>query len=147
MLDEILTYFFTKFWSLYINIILRRKGKKGVNKNMKEVYGIIRKLGLTSKYKGYYYLAEAVNMVMEQKEEQMRITKDIYPGLSKKFKSTPSNIEHDLLTVINVCWKTNKNGMDEIAGYPLKYKPTNSEFIDMLAYYLTEEDTIKTNVG
>ena len=55
---------------------------------MKEVYGIIRRLGVTSKYKGYYYLVEAVNMVMEQKEEQMRITKDIYPGLSKKFKLT-----------------------------------------------------------
>ena len=147
MLDEILTYIFTKFWSLYINIMLRRKGKKGVNKNMKEVYGIIRKLGLTSKYKGYYYLAEAVNMVMEQKEEQMRITKDIYPGLSKKFKSTPSNIERDIRTVINTCWETNKDGLDKIAGYPLKFKPTNSEFIDMIAYYLTEEDAVEANVG
>ena len=63
MLDEILTYIFTKFWILYINIMLRRKGKKGVNKNMKEVYGIIRKLGLTSKYKGYYYLAEAESLL------------------------------------------------------------------------------------
>ena len=114
---------------------------------MKKIYGIIRKLGVTSKYKGYYFLAEAINMVMEQKDEQMRITKDIYPGLARKFKSTPSNIEHDLRTVINVCWKTNKKGMDKIAGYPLKFKPTNSEFIDMIAYYLTEEDTIKTNVG
>ena len=114
---------------------------------MKGVYGIIRKLGITSKYKGYYYLAEAVNMVMEQKEEQMRITKDIYPGLSKKFKSTPSNIERDMRTVISACWKMNKPGLDEIAGYELKFKPTNSEFIDMVAYYLLEEDTIKTNVG
>ena len=114
---------------------------------MKEVYGIIRKLGITSKYKGYYFLAEAVNMVMAQKDGNIKITKDIYPNLSKKFKSTPSNIEHDIRTVVNVCWKTNKNGMDEIAGYPLKYKPTNSEFIDMIAYYLTEEDALKKNVG
>ena len=28
--------------------------------------------------------------------------------------------------------------MDEIAGYPLRYKPTNSEFIDMMAYYLAQ---------
>ena len=114
---------------------------------MKEVYGIIRKLGLTSKYKGYYYLAEAVNMVMEQKDGNIKITKDIYPNLSKKFKSTPSNIERDMRTVISACWKMNKPGFDEIAGYELKFKPTNSEFIDMIAYYLTEEDTIKTNVG
>ena len=29
---------------------------------MTEVYGIIRKLGATSKYKGYYYVADAVEM-------------------------------------------------------------------------------------
>lgn len=114
---------------------------------MKEIYGIIRKLGITSKYKGYYYLAEAVNLVMVQKDEHMRITKDIYPALSRKFKSTPSNIEHDIRTVVSVCWRTNKNGLDKIAGYPLKFKPTNSEFIDMIAYYLTEENALKTNVG
>ena len=114
---------------------------------MKEVYGIIRKLGLTSKYKGYYYLAEAVNMVMEQKDGNIKITKDIYPNLSKKFKSTPSNIERDIRTVINTCWETNKSGLDKIAGYPLKFKPTNSEFIDMIAYYLTEEDIVEANVG
>ena len=114
---------------------------------MKEVYGIIRKLGITSKYKGYYFLAEAVNMVMAQKDGNIKITKDIYPNLSKKFKSTPSNIERDIRTVINTCWRTNKSGLDEIAGYPLKFKPTNSEFIDMIAYYLTEEDALKKNVG
>jgi two-component system response regulator (stage 0 sporulation protein A) len=47
------------------------------------------------------------------------------------------NIEHDIRTVVNVCWVTNKEGLDEIAGYSLSYKPTNSEFIDMLAYYLS----------
>ena len=114
---------------------------------MKEVYGIIRRLGVTSKYKGYYFLAEAINMVMEQKDEQMRITKDIYPGLARKFKSTPSNIEHDIRTVVSICWKTNKKSLDEIAGYPLKFKPTNSEFIDMVAYYLLEENTAEVNVG
>ena len=32
---------------------------------MSEVYGLIRKLGATSKYKGYYYVAEAVNMAKD----------------------------------------------------------------------------------
>ena len=40
--------------------------------------------------------------------------------------------------MVNVCWEGNKKMLDEIAGYPLEYKPTNSEFIDMLAYYLRE---------
>ena len=41
---------------------------------MSEVYGLIRKLGATSKYKGYYYVAEAVNMAKELQERPMKIT-------------------------------------------------------------------------
>ena len=105
---------------------------------MKNVYSLIRKLGITSKYKGYYFVAEAINMVMKEQNEPMNITKEIYPDLAKKFNSTPTNIEHDIRTVVNVCWETNKSGMDKIAGHFLQYTPTNSEFIDMLAYYLSE---------
>lgn len=107
---------------------------------MRKVYGLIRKLGATSKYKGYYFVAEAVKMTMESQEVPMKITKDIYPCLAKKFKSTPMNVEHDIRTVINVCWTTNKETMEEIAGYPLIYRPTNSEFVDMLAYYLDQQE-------
>ena len=32
---------------------------------MRKVYRLIRQLGVTSKYKGYYYVAEAVRMFME----------------------------------------------------------------------------------
>lgn len=105
---------------------------------MREVYHLIRRLGATSKYKGYYFVAEAVKISMEAQERPIKITKDIYPFLAKKFKSTPMNVEHDIRTVINVCWTANKKTMDEIAGYSLNYRPTNSEFVDMLAYYLSQ---------
>ena len=66
---------------------------------------------------------------------------DFFDGyLARKYKTPPMNIEHNIRTVINTCWETNKKGMDEIAGYPLVCKPTNSEFIDMVAYYLSEEE-------
>lgn len=107
---------------------------------MKEVYRLIRRLGATSKYKGYYFVAEAVKISMELQEHPIKITKDIYPYLAKKYKSTPMNVEHDIRTVINVCWTANKHYLDRIAGYPLSYKPTNSEFVDMLAYYLSQNE-------
>ena len=112
---------------------------------MKKVYHLIRKLGATSKYKGYYFVAEAVKISMESQEHPIKITKDIYPSLARKFRSTPMNVEHDIRTIINVCWMANREMMSEIAGYTLNYRPTNSEFIDMLAYYLIqmEENTDK----
>ena len=30
--------------------------------------------------------------------------KDIYPILARKYKSTPSNVEHNIRTLINLCW-------------------------------------------
>ena len=106
---------------------------------MREVYGTIRRLGATSKYKGYYFVAEAIRMTMEFQERPMKITKDIYPKLAKKFKSKPSNIEHDIRTIVNVCWENHRERLEQIAGYPLEYRPTNSEFIDMIAFYLGSE--------
>ena len=106
---------------------------------MREVYGTIRRLGATSKYKGYYFVAEAIRMTMEFQERPMKITKDIYPRLAKKFKSKPSNIEHDIRTIVNVCWENHRERLEQIAGYPLEYRPTNSEFIDMIAFYLGSE--------
>lgn len=50
------------------------------------------------------------------------------------------NVERCIRIVINACWTKNKDGFEEIAGYPLNHKPTNSEFIDMVVYYLSESD-------
>ena len=44
---------------------------------MRNVYRLIRQLGVTSKYKGYYYVAEAVRMFMEIQDHPIKITKDI----------------------------------------------------------------------
>ena len=79
---------------------------------MREVYGTIRKLGATSKYKGYYFVAEAIRMTME-------------------FQERP------------ICWENHRERLEEIAGYPLEYRPTNSEFVDMIAFYLGDEKESK----
>lgn len=103
---------------------------------MRDVYSLIRKLGATSKYKGYYFLAEAVKVSMQLEERPIKVTKDIYPILAKRFKSTPSNIEHNIRTLVNLCWHTHREAMEELAGYTMKIRPTNSEFLDILVYYL-----------
>lgn len=123
---------------IHKEVLLKREKMKWRNKCMKKVYGLIRRLGANSKYKGYFFVAEAVKISMGDQYKPLRITKDIYPYLARKYRSTPTNIEHDIRTMVNVCWEGNKKLLDEIAGYPLEYKPTNSEFIDMLAYYLRE---------
>ena len=103
---------------------------------MHNIYGLLRSLGATSKYKGYYFVAEAVKISMEYPQGPVRITKDIYPCLAKKYKSTPTNVEHDIRTLVKVCWTGHRGTLENVAGYSLSYRPTNSEFIEILAYYL-----------
>ena len=95
---------------------------------MSAVYGVIRKLGATSKYKGYYYVVDAVEMAQKIYERPVKVTKDIYPVIARKYKSTPSNVEHNIRTLVNLCWMNHKD------------TPTNSEFIDILVYYLRYSD-------
>lgn len=103
---------------------------------MKKIFGIIRRLGVTSNYKGYFFVADAIQLAMQNQGRPLQITKDIYPVLAKKHNTNPLSIEHNIRTVVNVCWETNRKELAEIAGFPLSYKPTNSEFIDMVAFYL-----------
>ena len=88
-------------------------------------------------------MAEAIKMTMEFQDRPMKITKDIYPLLAKKYRSKPSNVEHDIRTIVNVCWENHRERLEEIAGYPLEYRPTNSEFVDMIAFYLGDEKESK----
>ena len=73
-------------------------------------------------------------------ERPVRVTKDIYPVIARKYKSTPSNVEHNIRTLVNLCWMNHKDTLEEMAGCTMADKPTNSEFIDILVYYLRYSD-------
>ena len=105
---------------------------------MSAVYGVIRKLGATSKYKGYYYVVDAVEMAQKIYERPVKVTKDIYPVIARKYM--PSNVEHNIRTLVNLCWMNHKDTLEEMAGCTMADKPTNSEFIDILVYYLRYSD-------
>ena len=123
---------------IHKGVLLKREKNEMEEQMYEKSVWIDQKTWCNSKYKGYFFVAEAVKISMGYQYKPLRITKDIYPYLARKYRSTPTNIEHDIRTMVNVCWEGNKKLLDEIAGYPLEYKPTNSEFIDMLAYYLRE---------
>lgn len=107
---------------------------------MQKIYGTIRKLGVTTRYRGYHFIADAIKFAITHQHNRIMVTKDIYPYVARKYETTDMNVEHSIRIVINACWTKNKDGFEEIAGYPLKHKPSNSEFIDMIAYYLSEAD-------
>ena len=76
-------------------------------------------------------------MVVENMELLNYITKQLYPTIAKKYQTTSSRVERAIRHSIEVAWSRGKaEVVDDIFGYTIdnnKGKPTNSEFIAMVA--------------
>ena len=97
----------------------------------------IHELGVPAHIKGYQYIRTAIMMVVDNMELLNYITKQLYPAIAKKYGTTSSRVERAIRHSIEVAWTRGKpETMDEIFGYTIdngKGKPTNSEFIAMVA--------------
>ncbi|MGG1334279.1 sporulation transcription factor Spo0A [Bacillus haynesii] len=98
---------------------------------------IIHEIGVSAHIKGYLYLREAISMVYNDIELLGSITKVLYPDIAKKFNTTASRVERAIRHAIEVAWsRGNIDSISSLFGYTVsmsKAKPTNSEFIAMVA--------------
>lgn len=101
------------------------------------VTNIIHEIGVPAHIKGYQYLREAIMMVIQDIDVINQITKQLYPEIAEKYHTTPSRVERAIRHAIEVAWARGKNdAVESIFGYTIsaaKGKPTNSEFIAMIA--------------
>ena len=110
------------------------------------VTNVIHEIGVPAHIKGYQYLREAIIMVVNNIDIINQITKQLYPEIAEKYHTTPSRVERAIRHAIEVAWGRGEPAVVEnIFGYTVsasKGKPTNSEFIAMIADKLRLE--IKT---
>jgi len=101
------------------------------------VTNYIREIGVPAHIKGYIYLREAIILSIKDQEIMYKVTKSLYPSIAKKYKTTSSRVERTIRHAIEVAWsRGNIKILDEIFGYTINAnigKPTNSEFIAMIA--------------
>lgn len=101
------------------------------------VTNIMHDLGVPAHIKGYQYLRDAILMVVDDIDTINSITKLLYPEIAKKYKTSPSRVERAIRHAIEVAWARGQiDIMNDIFRYTIsdgKGKPTNSEFIAMIA--------------
>jgi two-component system response regulator (stage 0 sporulation protein A) len=101
------------------------------------VTNVIHEVGVPAHIKGYQYLREAIMMVVNDIEVINQITKSLYPQIASRFQTTPSRVERAIRHAIEVAWgRGQQEIVENIFGYTIsasKGKPTNSEFIAMIA--------------
>lgn len=102
-----------------------------------DITSIIHEIGVPAHIKGYLYLRDAISMVYNDIGLLGSITKILYPDIAKKYDTTASRVERAIRHAIEVAWsRGNIDAISAIFGYTInvsKAKPTNSEFIAMIA--------------
>lgn len=114
------------------------------------VTNAIHDVGVPAHIKGYQYVREAIIMTVKNEDVINSVTKTLYPSLSKMFGTTPSRVERAIRHAIEVAWNRGQIEVhDKIFGYTVnsnKGKPTNSEFIAMIADKLRLEEKAAANM-
>jgi len=103
----------------------------------RQVTAIIHEIGVPAHIKGYQYLREAIGLAVDDMEIINAVTKVLYPTVAKKFNTTSSRVERAIRHAIEVAWdRGDLETLQKYFGYTVsnaKGKPTNSEFIAMIA--------------
>ena len=102
-----------------------------------EVTTMMHQIGIPAHVKGYQYIRDAILMVIEDVSLLGAVTKELYPGIAKKYNTASSRVERGIRHAIELAWARGQtDALKRIFGYSMnieRQKPTNSEFIALLA--------------
>ena len=130
----------------HIETISRNRGKSspaasgGNDSNVDieaQVTKIIHQIGVPAHIKGYQYLRTAILLTISDSDIINSVTKVLYPSVAKKYATTTSRVERAIRHAIEVAWdRGDVDTLNSYFGYTIQNsrgKPTNSEFIAMIA--------------
>ncbi len=113
----------------------------------RRVTAIIHDIGVPAHIKGYQYLREAIGLAVADMDVINAVTKVLYPAVAKKYGTTASRVERAIRHAIEVAWdRGDLETLQKYFGYTVsnaKGKPTNSEFIAMIADRISLEENLR----
>jgi two-component system response regulator (stage 0 sporulation protein A) len=111
--------------------------KDSVNNVEIEVTNIMHDIGIPAHVKGHQYLRDAIISVIKDNDALIGVTKLLYPDIAKKYNTTATRVERSIRHAIEMAWDRGRiDTLQNLFGYTVnlrKGKPTNSEFIAMVA--------------
>jgi len=102
-----------------------------------QITKVIHQIGVPAHIKGYQYLRTAIMLAIEDTDIINSVTKILYPSVAQKYSTTSSRVERAIRHAIEVAWdRGDIDTLNSYFGYTIQNnrgKPTNSEFIAMIA--------------
>jgi len=147
LLDEGFAYYFVKPFdenvlaSRVLKVALGHEKRvlvqTSVDSDELTVTEILHQIGVPAHIKGYQFLRDAILLTMDEPDYINAVTKRLYPEIAKRNGTTASRVERAIRHAIEVAWdRGDVDTLNSYFGYTihnLRGKPTNSEFIAMIA--------------
>ena len=128
------------------NVLPEVRDKRRAASVDEKISNIFISIGIPPHIKGYQYLREGIKMAVENPAVINSVTKELYPAIGKKFATTASKVERAIRHAIEVAWNRGRvdaiNAIFGVRVYIGSERPTNSEFIALVADKLILEDLI-----
>ncbi len=106
-----------------------------------QISGLLLRLGISAKLRGYHYLREAVLLMAGDPKQS--ITKELYPAIAAQCSCTAIQIERSIRSALHTAWRHADCDVwqryfpaDDTGHIP---RPTNAAFISRLADLMTLE--------
>ena len=124
---------------------LKERGDEQMKAEEKTVVDILKRIGIPPHLKGYAYIKTAVLEAVENESVLYYITKELYPVVAEKYKTTVSRVERAIRHAIEVAFDNMPPEMiEDIFGNCISFnkgKATNSQFLaTMVELFKTEEN-------
>lgn len=98
----------------------------------------LRLLRIKGNLKGLRYHTRAIASTICQPDLTISMTRDLYPLVADRCRATAHGVERAMRTAVKACWERGgRETLDQMAGYHLTERPTNAEFIDLVANYIS----------
>lgn len=102
-----------------------------------QITKMIHDIGVPANIKGYRYLREAIKLAVEDFDRINNMTELIYKPIALVDNSTPKRVRTAITRAVEIAWdRGDLDTLQSFFGYTVsntKGKPTNSEFIAILA--------------
>ena len=124
-------------WKSTSDTVVIKSGEINDNELELMITKILHQIGVPAHIKGYHYLREGIRLTVKDEEMINSVTKILYPTIAKKYNTTSSRVERAIRHAIEVAW--DRGDIDVLNDYfgftinSIRGKPTNSEFIAMIA--------------
>ena len=117
-----------------------RYGKGNVQNELgKNTNYLLYQLGLTTNYRGFFYVSYVIELSIEKEERLLLVTKWLYPEVAKRYGTNWKAVERSIRTAGHIMWRENRPLLEELAGRRLEEQPRTAQLLAILAAAVKKE--------